>query len=62
MVPKVTILPELPEPGLPPSLMDTPLFASPWNTAIPADNQKQNESDVSSQAGPCTTGTPTQSE
>lgn len=51
MVPIVTILPELPEPGLPPSLMDTPLFASPWNTAIPADNHKQNESDVSPRPG-----------
>jgi hypothetical protein len=47
MVPEKSILPDSPEPLLPATLMDTPLSASPWNTAIPADNHKQHESDLS---------------
>jgi hypothetical protein len=44
---KTSILPELPEPLQPPTLIATPLFANPWNTAIPADSHKQHEPDLS---------------
>jgi hypothetical protein len=47
MVPKPSLLPELPEALQPPILIGTPLFANPWNTAIPADSHKQRESDLS---------------
>jgi hypothetical protein len=47
MVLKMSMLPQLPEPLLPPILIGTPIFANPWNTTIPADSHEQHEREVS---------------